>query len=69
MAGELDNYVHTLEEIKEQIYQAQNRAMQVVNTELISLYWNIGKIISAKQADDGWGQATVEQLSKDLLRI
>lgn len=30
------------------------------------MYWEIGKIISEKQQEEGWGQATVKRLAKDL---
>jgi hypothetical protein len=49
MAREITDYTSTLQEIKEQVYQAQNRALKVVNSELVFLYWNIGKIVSEKQ--------------------
>ena len=63
---ELVNYQNTLEEIKGKIYQAKNRAMQKVNKELVSLYWEIGKTITEKTKKEGWGKSTVQQLAKDL---
>jgi predicted nuclease of restriction endonuclease-like (RecB) superfamily len=59
-------YENTLEEIKNEIFQARNRALQVVNTELVELYRKIGKIISEKCEEEKWGDSTVKQLSKDL---
>jgi predicted nuclease of restriction endonuclease-like (RecB) superfamily len=43
-----------------------SKALKVVNSELVSLYWNIGKMVSEKQKKEGWGKSTVERLSKDL---
>lgn len=63
---EIVNYQNTLEDIKGKIYQAKNRAMQKVNTELVSLYWEIGKTISEKTEQEGWGKSTVQKLAKDL---
>lgn len=63
---ELVNYKNTLEEIRLEIFQARNRALQVVNTELVNLYWKIGEIISLKLEKDGYGKSTIKQLSKDL---
>jgi predicted nuclease of restriction endonuclease-like (RecB) superfamily len=63
---ELVNYQNTLEEIRLEIFQARNRALQVVNTELVNLYWKIGEIISLKLEKDGYGKSTIKQLSKDL---
>lgn len=53
-------------EIKERIHSAQYEAMKAVNKEMISLYWDIGKLITEKQQSLGWGKSVVETLSKDL---
>jgi predicted nuclease of restriction endonuclease-like (RecB) superfamily len=52
--------------IKEQIQQAQVKAVLVVNTQLINLYWSIGKEILTRQTTQKWGAKVVEQLSNDL---
>jgi predicted nuclease of restriction endonuclease-like (RecB) superfamily len=62
------NYNNFLYEIKERIQKARYKALQSVNKEQISLYWDIGKMISEKQTRLGWGKSVVEQLSKDLQR-
>src|SRR3989304_267327 len=53
-------------EIKERIRQAQYDALKAVNKQLISLYWDIGKMIVEKQEKEGWGKSVVEHLSADL---
>ena len=40
--------------------------MRAVNRELITLYWDIGCLIVARQQIAGWGKSVVEQLAKDL---
>ena len=60
-----NDYKPFLTEITERIRKAQYEAMKSVNTEIITLYWHIGKSIAEKQAK-GWGKSVVEQLSKDL---
>ena len=60
------DYQSFVKEIKEKIYQAQLRAMQAVNRELLSLYTDIGKSIVEKQKNLGWGKSIVENLSHDL---
>lgn len=50
------------------IRQARARSFRAVNTELISLYWNIGKFISLKIQSDGWGKSTVQSLSAFIHR-
>ena len=58
-------YKPFLDEIKQRIRHAQYEAMRAVNTEIISLYWEIGHSIADKQAA-GWGKSIVEQLAKDI---
>lgn len=60
------NQIAFVQEIKEQIKQAQYRALQKVNKEQINLYWNIGKKILEKQQQFGWGKSIVELLALEL---
>lgn len=63
----IDNsYIQTLENIKSAIRTAQIKASLAVNSELIILYWNIGKIILQQQKEQGWGAKVIENISKDL---
>ncbi len=59
-------YLKFVKEIKQRIYKSQYEAMKSVNTELIDLYWNIGKLIIEKQDQFSWGKSIVENLSNDL---
>lgn len=59
---------HTFQPILTLIQQARARSFRAVNTELISLYWNIGKFISLKIESDGWGKATVQSLAEFIHR-
>jgi len=45
------------------IRDAQGRALQRVNRELIDLYWQIGAYLHARIEADGWGRGTVRQLA------
>lgn len=45
------------------IQSARYRAFKAVNTELINLYWEIGKYISLRTEAEGWGKSTVKQLA------
>ena len=60
------NYPDLLAEIKERIRLAQYAALKAVNTELVGLYWDIGRMIVDRQADAQHGSSIAEQLSKDL---
>ncbi len=61
-----NNYSELLANIKERIRSAQYEALRAVNKELITLYWDIGKIIVERQKDDTWGKAIVVKLADDL---
>ena len=52
--------------LKERIRVAQTRAIVAVNTELVMLYWYIGRDILDRQARQGWGAKVVDQLAADL---
>ena len=50
------------------IEQARQRAYQAVNTELVGLYWEIGRYISAKLEVTIWGEGVVDRLAEHLAR-
>ena len=60
---DISKYKEIFENIRQEILKSQYRAMQAVNTEMIYLYWNIGKIISENIE---WGNKFVDNLSIDL---
>ena len=66
MENEIELYGSFIKEIKELIYRHQYEAMKKVNSELIQLYWEIGKEIVRKQNEKGWGKSVVEILSNEL---
>jgi len=61
-----DSYPKLLKEIKSRIQTSRIRASLSANTELIFLYWDIGKLISEKQKKEGWGKSVVERLASDI---
>jgi predicted nuclease of restriction endonuclease-like (RecB) superfamily len=61
-----DSYPALLIEIKERIRSAQYAALRTVNVELLSLYWDIGRLIGKRQEGETWGRSVVENLAKDL---
>jgi predicted nuclease of restriction endonuclease-like (RecB) superfamily len=50
------------------IERARERAYQAVNTELVKLYWQIGKYISQKIASAEWGDGVIDELARYLAR-
>jgi predicted nuclease of restriction endonuclease-like (RecB) superfamily len=61
-----EGYALWLADLKARIYSSQQRAAHAVNTELLQLYWQIGREILARQAAQGWGTKVVERLAHDL---
>jgi predicted nuclease of restriction endonuclease-like (RecB) superfamily len=61
-----ENYDEFLRSLKDRIRQAQVRAALSVNSELVLLYWNIGREILARQQETGWGGKVIDRLAKDL---
>lgn len=59
-------YADWLAELKTRIHTAQQRATLAVNRELVSLYWQIGRDILIRQAEQGWGAKVIERLATDL---
>ena len=55
-----------LNDIKQRIRSAQYEALKAVNKELISLYWDIGRMIVERQKEETWGRSVVKRLSSDL---
>lgn len=66
MTTELARYGDLLSEIKGRIRAAQTRAVQAVNAELLRLYWDIGRLIEARQEQKGWGSGVIPKLARDL---
>ncbi|MCM8626217.1 PDDEXK nuclease domain-containing protein [Accumulibacter sp.] len=62
------DYAQLLAEVKECIRSAQYAALKAVNTELVGLYWDLGRMIVERQVGETWGKSVVEKLSTDLRR-
>ncbi|HEX6467472.1 MAG TPA: PDDEXK nuclease domain-containing protein [Streptosporangiaceae bacterium] len=61
-----DGYLDLLDDVKREITGARLRTALAVNTEMIALYWRIGRLIVDRQADEGWGAKVIDRLSADL---
>jgi len=57
-----------LREIKARVQTARVRAALAVNTELVLLYWGIGRDILFQQREQGWGAKVIDRLAVDLRR-
>lgn len=58
-----NEYLETIEIVKQQIAKARYNAAANVNKELIILYYNIGKIINAHKT---WGNKFIDSLATDI---
>lgn len=61
-----DGYAAALATAKATIQAARTRAVLAVNSELIGLYWDLGRLILDRQEAEGWGSKVIERLSNDL---
>jgi predicted nuclease of restriction endonuclease-like (RecB) superfamily len=61
-----DDYATVLNEIKGRIQQERLRVVLAANSAMVLLYWDVGKMILAKQQSDGWGAKVIDRLSLDL---
>lgn len=61
-----NDYAKLLSQLKEKIHTAQIKAALAVNSELVRLYWEIGKTILERQQSENWGAKVIDQLAKDL---
>jgi predicted nuclease of restriction endonuclease-like (RecB) superfamily len=60
------DFATLLAEVRERIQTAQTRALLAVNSELVRLYWDIGRIIDQRQKREGWGAAVIPRLALEL---
>ena len=63
---ELTFYRDLLGDIKTRVRQGQHRAALSANAEMIALYWDIGRLIAARQEKEGWGAGVIPRLAVDL---
>ncbi|MBG6191740.1 putative nuclease of restriction endonuclease-like (RecB) superfamily [Arthrobacter sp. CAN_A212] len=61
-----DGYGQTLNMLKGHVRDARIQAQRTVNTELIQLYWSIGREILIRQDQQGWGTRVISRLAGDL---
>lgn len=59
-------YAEWLAEVKADIRRARTRALMAVNSEMIMVYWRIGRDILERQERHGWGAKVIQRVSADL---
>jgi len=66
LAGLPGDYIEALSEIKRRIQQERLRVVLAANSAMVLLYWDIGRMILARQDHGGWGAKVIDRLSRDL---
>ena len=66
MSTEITLYRELLADIKVRVRQAQHKAALSANAEMILMYWDIGRMIAARQEREGWGAGVIPRLAVDL---
>lgn len=57
------SYMETLERVKQEISGSRARAVLAVNSEIVCMYWRIGKLIDERSE---WGNRFIDSLSGDI---
>lgn len=60
------NYTKLLGDVKKRVLKAQKEAIYAANSELLQLYWDIGKMLNKCQGQPGWNDDVLNRLSNDL---
>lgn len=60
------DYAAWLADLKTRIHRERLRVVLASNTVMVLLYWDIGRSILDKQADQGWGSRVIDRLATDL---
>jgi len=59
-------YKSLLKQVKEQIINAQVKAVSASNKQMLYAYWQLGHLILFNQSNKGWGAKVIDLLSADL---
>jgi len=59
-------YGELLEQLKARVRSSQVRAARAANSEVLALYWSVGRDILDRQDRLGWGGKVVDRLAGDL---
>lgn len=63
------SYGDLLGQLKDRVRSARSAAVRTVNTQLIELYWSIGRDILARQGLEAWGSGVIDRLAEDLRKL
>jgi hypothetical protein len=63
-----DGYGGLVDSIGVEVRTTRLRAARAANTELVGLYWRIGRLILDRQQTEPWGSGVIKRLSTELRR-
>lgn len=63
----LSNTNEDFESLLNFIQQKQLQVFQKINTALIDLYWELGKMLSEKVKNNEWGKSVVTEFAKYIV--
>ena len=66
LPADATSYAELLDSLKRRVHDARRRAIAAANQELMTLYFEVGQSIVARQADEGWGAKVIDRLARDL---
>jgi predicted nuclease of restriction endonuclease-like (RecB) superfamily len=61
-------YEEFIADLKHRVRTTQIRAVRAANTQVLRLYWSVGRGILDRQKNEGWGAKVVDQISADMRR-
>ena len=62
----ISDYSIWIKELKSKIHAAHQKVAFSINSQLLEMYWEIGKEITVKQSKSEWGSKFIEQIATEL---
>lgn len=68
MSNELSNpeYLAWIKDLKTKVREAHNKVAFTINSQLLELYWELGRELTSRQKERDWGSKYIEAAAKDL---
>ncbi|MDR3226288.1 MAG: PDDEXK nuclease domain-containing protein [Prevotellaceae bacterium] len=63
---DISDFLDWVVTLKAKIHAARNKVAFSINSQILELYWEIGKDIAEKQQKSGWGSRFIEHISIEL---
>ena len=60
------DFLEWITTLKAKIHSARNKLAFSINSQVLELYWEIGRDIAEKQQNSAWGSEFIEQIATEL---